>query len=187
MNIIKTLGPKTTDCYRATEYWISQQNKSFIIKTYSSIEKLFNNLNKNDYILMPVGYANRKSPEMRSWIDFHFRYLDYLCIQDVFVLNTLSMAVLENTSYIINKAILQSSTYQILKKYIHDVKEIDYASSKSKALSLFLEKSYRYVICSEAEMIKVGVIDLPFKILQIIRPKMIWVVYNSKNSINQKL
>jgi len=187
MAIIKTLGPETTDCYRATEYWVAKQHGNFVIKTYSSIEILFNDLNKNDYVVMPVGYANKKSQEMSSWVDFHFRYLDDLYIQDVFVLDTLSMVVLENISYIVDKAILQSSTYQVFKSCIHDIIEIDYAPSKSKALSLFLEKSYRYVICSEDEIPKIEITDSSFKILQTVYPKMIWVVYNIKGPLSQKI
>jgi prephenate dehydratase len=187
MKIIKTLGPETTDSHRATEYWIAKQQDDFEIKTYSCIEMLFNDLNKNDYVLMPAGYSNRKSQEMSSWVDFHFRYLDYLHIQDVFVLDTMSMVILENTSYIIDKAILQSSTYQIFKNCIKDTIEIDYAPSKSKALSLFLEKSYRYVICSEDEILKIGITNSSIKTLQTVYPKMIWVVYNCVQEISNAI
>lgn len=186
MNILKTLGPNTTDSYRAAEYWIAKQNNKYSIQVYSSIERLFDNLNINDFIIMPVGYANKNSQEMSSWVDFHFRYLDILYIQDLFLLDTLKMAIIENTSYSTNKAILQSSTYQIFKKCIQDKIEIDYTSSKSEALSLFLKQTYRYVICSEEEFLAKNITDPSYYILRSDCPKMIWIVYNVKERLTEK-
>lgn len=183
--IINTLGPVTTDSYRATRYWIKKNGiADYKIKMHDSFEQIFTRMKSQEYIVMPVGYVNRNSEKMSSWVDFHFRYINDIIPDDVFTLHTKPMALVENVSYKKRGVVIQSSTYQLAKNTLKTTAdEYIYTSSKSKALQLFLKSQYHFTICSKELITKYD--STNYRILQEFRPVMIWVVYRIKNTINQ--
>lgn len=168
MKNIKTLGPISTDSYHAALTWCE---KNFIKDTYriellDCIEDIFMNMRSGEFIVMPLGYSNRNNSEYLSWVDLHFRNYRLLNIVDIFFMNTMKMVVVENLNYKINRGVIQSSTYQILKGCISDINDIDYTPSKSIALSRMLEYDYRYVVCTEDDFYnRVGKLNNKFVIL----------------------
>lgn len=180
MKTIKTLGPKTTDSYRAAIMWCQKRFKSeiYTIELSDCMEDAFLNMNSGEFIVMPMGYSNREDQEYFSWVDIHFRNLGLVNIADVFLMHTKEMIVVENLEYKINKGVIQSSTYQLLKGCISNIDDIDYAPSKSRALSKMLEDDYRYVVCSKDEFEnRVGTLNNKYIIKSIIEPTMVWIVY----------
>lgn len=185
---ICTLGPKGTDSYNALLYWCQKNNKeSYNTKLFNSFEMLFENLNKNDYIIMPVGYSNRNNEEMANWVDYHFKYMDKLKLINVFVLKTKEMILIENNNYSINKAIIHSSTYQLLLNANIVYDGVDFCESKVNAFNLFIKNKYKYVICSK-DIVPLSDYSkksnkAPYKTIKEFCPTMIWVVYKMEEEI----
>lgn len=174
---IGTLGPKETDSYRATIYWINKyMNNDFEIILFDAYEALFCKLKNLDYILMPVGYINRQSKNYMAWVDFHFKYLKKLTIYTLFHLPTKEMLLVENSNPQIDKAVIQAATFELLKEANTENCDIVYVSSKPRALTLFLKEKYRYTICSSDDYY-LRKKDIDLIIRDSFRPEMIWVVY----------
>jgi|GEM_PF-4512230 len=184
MAIIKTLGPSSTDSFCAAEHWL-RNNKDLSgdaqIKLYPNMESVFADIQTGDLIVMPAGYTNRNNPDFSGWVDYHYYYSDILDVIDVFSLDTMEMIVVENTDYKLDRAIVQSSTVQLLKRNGIECKHIDYSPSKSYGLSLFDEMSYRYVICSSSDYEKNRSEDRKKsdRIIERVNIHMIWVVYKA--------
>lgn len=185
---ICTLGPKGTDSYNALLYWCRKNNNKFYnVKLFNTFELLFENLQKNEYIIMPVGYSNRNNSRMANWVDYHFKYMDNLKLITQFSLNTKEMILIENKDYLINKAIIHSSTYQFLLNTNINYDGIDFCDSKVKAFELFCDNKYKYVICSKDVALSSDFYNKTnknsYKIIKKFRPTMIWAVYKVKEEI----
>lgn len=180
MPIIKTLGPESTDSYRAALQWIERNHiLSPQIVCYSSMEEIFNDLRHGDFVVMPVGYSNRNNIVMSSWVDFHYYYSDVLSIADIFPLETMDMIIVENPHYTQNKAIVHSSTVQLVRRYNLQIDGIDFPSSKAKALSGFIKDGYRYTVCTKSDYLRRrnNADKAEDVVLDTFRISMIWVVY----------
>lgn len=173
--IINTLGPQGTDSFVSAKYWAQSFYPGAKIVLYDTFEKLFTNLHKGEFIVMPTGYCNRENENLFCWVDFHFKYIKNLEIVDSFILKTKPMVILNNKNYKYDKAVIQSATYQLLRQKLKREIEIDFASSKVAAYEVFVAKKYRYTLCSKST------IDIEFKkdveIISEFQPKMVWVVY----------
>ena len=180
MPIIKTLGPESTDSYRAAVEWIDRNHiLNPQITCYQSMEEIFDDLKPGDYVVMPVGYSNRNSKDFSGWVDFHYYYSDILTVADIFQLETMDMVIVENPHYTQNKAIVHSSTVQLVKRYKLDIDGIDFPSSKAKALTGFIKDGYRCVVCSNSDYCRrrSPADKAEDVILDTFRISMIWVVY----------
>lgn len=173
--IINTLGPKETDSFVSANYWSQNFCPGSKIILYESFENLFSNLHKDELIVMPTGYCNRNNCNLSSWVDFHFKYIEKLEVIDSYVLETKSMVVLKNKNYQIDKAVIQSATYQLLKQKLEKDIEIDYVSSKAAAYDIFISNKYHYTLCSKTTYNMGTKKDI--EIVSEFSPKMIWVVY----------
>lgn len=182
--IINTLGPKQTDCYRATMYWLKKHGISdYKVKLHESIENLFTNLIQGEYIMMPAGYVNRKD-NLSTWVDFHFSFYETLELIDVFANNVMIMALIENNKYTKKGIVVQSATCNLIR---NKTEEFVYADSKPKALEKFINESYHYVICSKS-MFKEKSLDVSqYVIKEEYKPTMVWVVYRiNQENTNEK-
>lgn len=178
--IINTLGPQTTDSYRAAEYWIKKNKyENFEIVGYKSFESLFRSVKESQHIVMPLGYSNRNGQEFKGWVDFHFRFWDELEIYEVFELHTKEMVLLNNRQYKKNGIVIQSATYQLAKSTI-DLEDRMFFYSPSKALALeeFLKHGYQYTICSKDNYVQKGLEKRSnYTIVKEYNPIMVWIVY----------
>lgn len=177
--IVKTLGPNTSDSYKATKVWLKNINKFYKIILYDSFEALFNELNIDDYIVMPLGYCNKSKKFMSSWVDYHFRFYKQLHIVDFFNKQTQKMVLLENVRFYKPGAVLQSATYQFFASEIKKKEKVKFVSSKSKAFEIFIKEGYHYTICSECVINNHLEYD-NIKIIKEFNPVMFWVVYKFK-------
>lgn len=177
---VATLGPKYTDSFRSAEYWIDTRGVDGCeIVGYQSFESLFDNLECSDYVIMPMGYTNRDSSEFMGWVDYHFFFEKLLDTQEIYLLPTKEMALVENTSYKKEGVVLQSATYQFARSSLDlDKRQYVYESSKVKAFNKFIDEEYHYVICSvdicQQEKKKK---NLSLKIIKNFSPVMSWIVY----------
>lgn len=183
-SIAYTLGPAGTDSYNALIWWLNIRNYNVTVKVVDEFETAFQLAIKNDIILMPAGYQNRREgSEYISWIDFHFHYYEKVVVEDYFMRKTMAMALVENVDYEIDSIILHSSTYQLYRineKTLNN-KDISFASSKISALDAFLINKYRYAIVSYDELSKrLRIAGISIKILRMFEPEMIWVIYKMK-------
>ena len=55
-SVIKTLGPQSTDSYNAAHFWCKKNDSKVPIVVYPSFDNLFEQMEANDYIVMPLGY-----------------------------------------------------------------------------------------------------------------------------------
>jgi len=185
MTIIKTLGPDTTDSYRAACVWANENRDKlgdFEIKGYPRMEYVFKDLAKADLIVMPVGFTDRDNDDFSSWVDYHYYYSNKLEIAGLFPLDTMEMILVENLDYKYDRAIVQSSTIQLLKRNGINCSNVDFSPSKSYALMLFNEMDFRYVICSSSdyEAKRSDENKAHDRIIERTSIRMIWVVYRVK-------
>lgn len=180
-NKIYTLGPSGTDSENALKYWLNKECKNIEIVLKENFEEIFNTLNKDEHIFMPVGFTDRVNKNgFLSWVDFHFYYYKELEICDLFYLDTKTMILVENKSISSSDIVLHSSTYQFyIKSSISnkDIKEI-YCESKIVALNKFIKGKNRYAIVSKENFYK-NIEDTKFKwkIIEEFNPTMAWIVY----------
>ena len=183
-NVAYTLGPVGTDSYNALVWWMNIREYDATVEVVDEFEMAFQLAMKNDIILMPAGYQNRrKGSEYISWVDFHFRYYERLSVEDYFLRKTMKMILVENVNYKINSIILHSSTYQLYRMNEKRLKskELFWASSKINALDAFLKNEYRYAMVSYDELLKrIGNYDISIKILKMFDPEMLWIIYKIK-------
>ena len=179
-NWVHTLGPKTTDSFRAYQYACKKypdvsQASLYLHDSYSSI---YDNLNQfiGDLIIVPVAYRGRS--RIDNWTDNNFRYSNNLAILDSFVLSTKKMSLIENLNACNSRAIIHPSTTIFIKQYeevIGKSIEFDLADSKPAALSIFLNKRYQYTVASyDTYLIEKC---KTVKVRNIFSPQMIWCVY----------
>lgn len=180
---IATLGPKATDSYKATIDYSRKTFSNYKILCYNSFEKLFNIIKEKksniDFIVMPMGYCNRKGKEFSSWVDFHFYYLEYMEVKDVFYSQTKEMILIENIDYKKEGIVLQSATFQLARKVLNlSESQYFFVPSKPLALEFFEKEGYHYTICSKDDFInKVKNQDIEYRVVNKFNPTMVWIVY----------
>ena len=174
------MGPRTTDSYRATEYWLkSHEITNYEIVESTSFEEVFGKVEKDQYIVMPIGYCDRSRKEFKGWVDYHFRFYRDLDIIDLFKLSTKEMVLVENTACKTTESVLQAATYQLARSssvFVSD--DVSFRSSKVMALDDFLKDKYKYTICSkDVYEGKNMENNEQYVIRDSFSPEMIWVVY----------
>lgn len=171
--IINTLGPKYTDSYRIALKLI---NKSIDkINLFNSFDNLIMKINdlKGQYILIPTAY--KSTDKEYDWKDFNFEYSNELNLTKVFAHKTKPIMLIENTNFVINKAVIQPATSIFMKNYCYKQKldlEIIFKPSKYAAFIYFKKYKFRYTIVSNDFK---GVSD--FKLCRMFYPNMVWCLY----------
>ncbi|MCK8626987.1 hypothetical protein [Fructobacillus cardui] len=180
MATIHTLGPKTTDSYKAAKHLQDEDPdyRGLTITLHDNFEDVYQHLTDftGDYFLVPTAY---QSDDGDSWTRNNYRYLDHLTIQTTFALPTMPMLLTENQALKNKKAILHPATTELIHQYMIDSHQnlaVDFVPSKPLAQAAFEEGNYQYAIFSKQSF-------LPHDSLTIIKeyhPEMVWCLYQIK-------
>ncbi|MHA8138171.1 hypothetical protein ACYATM_03855 [Lactobacillaceae bacterium Scapto_B20] len=180
MPTLHTLGPDTTDSYKAAEY-LKQVNPIYqdtSIELHDSFESIYTNLADfaGDFFLVPVAYNDKNGD---NWGTNNYRYWNQLKVVDTFHLPTMKMILAENEALSNHTAIIHAATNELLDQFesaTNQQLETDYVPSKPLAQKEFEAGQYQYAIFSKQGFEP----HATFKILQEYQPEMVWCLYQIK-------
>ncbi|MHA8110808.1 hypothetical protein ACYATP_04825 [Lactobacillaceae bacterium Melli_B4] len=180
MPILHTLGPDTTDSYKAAEYFKTNNDnyQRTAIQLHDSFEAIYEHLAdfSGDLFLVPVAYNDKNGD---NWGTNNYRYWKQLKIVDTFHLPTMPMLLVENLALTNHTAIIHAATQELLDHFERSTNQklaTDYVPSKPLAQQAFEDGQYQYAIFSQQAFSPHG----SFKVLQEYQPEMIWCLYQIK-------
>lgn len=170
---IHTLGPKQTDSYAATIYYIEQYlvNQTVEIQLHTSFEKLITQISKyqNEYIVMPTAF---KSSELGiDWGDFHYRNVNRLKLVTSFIFEISPLILLENRKCNSGVAYTHAALADLMSQVVEPT-EIKCTGSKYLAYQKYLENG-QYVLTNTKNIY----LRKDEIVLKRFKPQMVWVVY----------
>ncbi|MGX4645398.1 hypothetical protein [Holzapfeliella sp. JNUCC 80] len=181
MTILHTLGPKTTDSYKAASYFISQNTDCYPIDQivlHSSFDEIYQQLDalNGDLFLVPVAYQNNQHHQ--SFADYHYRYWQSLTVLTSFHIPTMPMVLLENLANQNHKISLHPATSELMKSTFSnlDSLKINYVTSKPLAFDDFAKGNCQYAIVSH-NFTNQELSGLNYRIAKTFTPQMIWCLY----------
>ncbi|MDN7145606.1 hypothetical protein QS460_06650 [Liquorilactobacillus mali] len=170
---IHTLGPKQTDSYAATKYYVNQHlmNQGVEIELHTSFEKIIAQMSKyqGEYIVIPAAF---KSKELGvDWGDFHYRNIERLKLITSFIFEISPLVLLKNSRCNSGIAYTHAALADLLRQVVEPA-EIRCAKSKYLAYQEYLEDG-QYVL-TNTKNIHLRENEI---ILKKFSPQMVWVVY----------
>lgn len=175
-----TLGPTTTDSYRAAEYFKTQIQPDTQIVLHDDFADILTHLDTiaGQQFLMPAAYQNAKGN--LSWREFNYNASGVAKINTVFHLPLMPMVLVENLQPRREEVVFHPATKKLFESVIPLV-GLSQRPMASKALVLtsFLRRGSRYAIVTE-EFFKAATTDsaAQYRVLKQFPGEMVWVVYD---------
>ncbi|MDF7626647.1 hypothetical protein OZX65_03335 [Leuconostocaceae bacterium ESL0723] len=179
---LHTLGPVGTDSQVAAEFYRTNQE----LVLHQSFEEILTNLDDlaGDQILLPVAFKSNKIPGL-NFADFNYLEWERAKIVTSFNLPLMPLMVLENTAHTRQVATIHAATEGLMHRYLQSVDldnvwgpSIVFAPSKPVAFDQFIEEQDWFTIISANQFEHSPYAqDAQYQVRQILRPSMVWVVY----------
>ncbi|USS88278.1 hypothetical protein M3M39_02010 [Fructilactobacillus hinvesii] len=167
--MLHTLGPATTDCYRAALVYEKQRSDvTWQLQLHSKFAVVLQAANQRpgDYLLLPTAL---KLPDGTSWGDLHYRYLNRWRLVDVFTY-PLDPLVLVQSSQQTNIVDLHPATLELAREQLGDEVQFRLASSKWAAYQAY-RRDGEYCITNQANLLEHEQIVKRWNV------DMVWTVY----------
>ncbi|WDF82991.1 hypothetical protein PQ472_01745 [Lacticaseibacillus pabuli] len=175
-----TLGPETTDSFRAAEYFKAHLQPDTTIVLHDDFADILTNLPAiaGQQFLIPAAYQNAKGD--LSWREFNYNASGVAKINTTFHLPLMPMVLVENLQPRRGEAVFHPATKQLFESVI-PLAGLSQRPMTSKALVLgsFLRRGSRYAIVTE-EFFKeaTAASAAQYRILKRFPGEMVWVVYD---------
>lgn len=177
---IHTLGPTTTDSYRAAAHYVNTQAPDATIVTHPDFAAILQDLAAiaGDQLLMPCAYQNATGD--LSWREFNYNCHEVARIHTTFALPLMPMVLVENLAPRRQEVVFHPATAKLFAAY-RPFAGLSQRPMTSKALVLqsFLRRGSRYAIVTE-EFFAAAVGDeaAAYRILRRYPGEMVWVLYD---------
>ncbi|WP_268912144.1 hypothetical protein [Lentilactobacillus sp. SPB1-3] len=182
---LHTLGPKSTDSYKAVMYlremYLDMEETEVVL--HSSLDDIYQHLHEEqgDLFLVPVAYRSAQSNG--NWADNNLKYSGQLKIISVFKLPIMPLMLIRNPDEKNGKAIIHPSTKELIKEYSLEKGRklsLEFVDSKAEALHKFQSNTYEFSIVSK-DIYEKDCSDRHDEIISEFRPTMIWCLYRIAN------
>ena len=182
-----TLGPETTDSYRAAAYFKRHYQPDTTIVLHDDFAEILNHLPAlaGQQFLMPAAYQNAKGD--LSWREFNYNASGIAKINTVFHLPLMPMVLVENLAPRRQEAVFHPATKRLFESVL-PLAGLSQRPMTSKALVLtsFLRRGSRYAIVTEEFFQKATrATSAQYRVLRRFPGEMVWVVYDVLRQKNQ--
>ncbi len=178
---LHTLGPETTDSYKAAMYlremYLDLEDAELVL--HDSFDDIYRKLDdeQGDLFLVPVAYRSAQSNG--NWADNNLKYWDKLKIMDVFKLPIMPLVLVRNPDGKDGEAVLHPSTKELIKEYsLNQGRKLhlEFVDSKAEALRKFESDKYEFSIVTK-DVYQSNCADRQDEVLAEYEPNMVWCLY----------
>ncbi|USS89147.1 hypothetical protein [Fructilactobacillus cliffordii] len=172
MTRVHTLGPQTTDCYRAAQAYVERHPEhEYQIMLHSSFAAAIAAVTKypGEQILLPTAL---QLADGTDWGALHYRYLERWQLVDVFS-HPLDPLVLVQSQRQTGFIDLHPATAELARRLVDDQHELRFAASKWAAYQAYRNDG-EFCITNQANL------DPQERILNRWDVNMVWTVYQEQ-------